>query len=549
MSAHTDKTKLNLTHFQAQLPKIPQLKKMALAFVVLAATATANLAQATGTLVYCSDASPVFFDGAQSNSGTDFNAGSRAMFDTLLAYKPGTTELIPSLAKTWDISADGKTYIFHLREGVKFHTTDYFKPTRTLQAEDVVFSFGRMVNPQHPANKVYPVEYPYVVSTGLRANIASIKKIDALTVEFKLKEVDAPFLSKVAMAFAAIQSVEYAQQLANAGRLSDINHKPIGTGPFVFGSYVKDEVIRYNGNVEYWNPAAVKLDKLVFAITKDAAVRSQKLTKGECDLIANANPADIAAMKAHPALKIETGTSLNVAYVAYNTEKAELKNPLVRQALDLVIDRQAIVAAAYQGYAKSAASFYPPILWSHNRSLKNAAADLTKARALLAKAGYPNGFETDLWALTSNPIRKITAELIQADWAKIGVKANIVTFEWGEFLKRIKQGEHKTTLMGWTADYADPDGFASPLLTCKAINGVNFARYCAPEFEVLVNKAVNVTNVAERTQLYEQAQTVFKADLPWSPIAYASINQPMRKTVQGFKVGAFGEYDFRYVSN
>lgn len=387
------------------------------------------------------------------------------------------------------------------------------------------------------------------MSTGLAVNIASIKKIDALTVEFKLKEVDAPFLSKVAMAFAAIQSVEYAQQLASAGRLSDINQKPIGTGPFVFGNYVKDEVIRYDGNFAYWNPAAVKLDKLVFAITTDAAVRSQKLNKGECDLISNANPADIVAMKSNATLKVETGTSLNVAYVAYNTEKAELKNPLVRQALDMVIDRQVIVTAAYQGNAKAAASFYPPLLWGHNASLKNVAVDLTKARDLLTKVGYPNGFETDLWALTSNPIRKITAELIQTDWAKIGVKANIVTFEWGEFLKRIKQGEHQTTLMGWTADYADPDGFASPLLTCKAINGVNFARYCAPEFEALVSKAVKITNVDERTKLYEQAQTVFKRDLPWSPIAYASVNQPMRKTVQGFKVGAFGEYDFRYVSN
>jgi dipeptide transport system substrate-binding protein len=518
------------------------------AWAVLTAITLANTAWAGGTLVHCSEASPTGFDPAQSLSGTDFDAGSRAIFDTLLAYKLGTTELVPNLAEKWTISPDGKTYTFYLRPNVPFHSNDFFKPTRPLQAEDVVFSFGRMIQNTHPSNQLYPATYPYVSSTGLDKNILSVKKIDNLTVEFKLKEVDAPFLSKITIPFAVIHSVEYAQQLARAGRLAELNQKPIGTGPFVFGSYIKDETIRYNANRAYWNADAVKLDKLIFAITKDSAVRVQKLKKGDCDLIAAPNPADLAELKKEPNLKIDTGESLNTLYVAYNTQKAEFKKLEVRQALDMAINRAAILDAVYLGAAKTATLPYPAFLWSHNTAIKNAPTNLTQARALLAKAGYPNGFETDLWVLTSNPTRKLAAELIQADWAKIGVKANLVTFEWGEFLKRLKQGEHPTTLMSWIATYADPDNFLGNGLSCKAVGGVNFAQYCSPAFEALIVKATQTNDLAERVKLYQQAQVIFKHDLPWTTLAHAAVNQPMQKSVQGFKVGAFGEYNFRYVS-
>lgn len=210
---------------------------------------------------------------AQLTSGSDFDAVSYTMFDNLVAYKPGTAELIPRLAEKWTISPDGKTYTFYLRPNVQFHTTDYFKPMRPMQAEDVIFSFGRMIKKDHPSNAVYPAEYPLAANTGINSNIISIKKIDKLTVEFKLKEVDTPFLTKFAVPFAVIHSVEYAQQLANKGRLAELNQKPIGTGPFVFGSYTKDVAVRYTANRAYWNPEAIKLDKLIFSIVKDPSVR------------------------------------------------------------------------------------------------------------------------------------------------------------------------------------------------------------------------------------------------------------------------------------
>jgi dipeptide transport system substrate-binding protein len=528
------------------------VKKTAWALAVLTATTLVNTAWASGTLVYCSETSPTGFDAAQLTSGSDFDAVSYTMFDNLVAYKPGTAELIPRLAEKWTISHDGKTYTFYLRPNVQFHTTDYFKPTRPMQAEDVIFSFGRMIKRDHPSNVVYPAEYPLAANTGINSNIISIKKIDKLTVEFKLKEADTPFLTKFGVPFAVIHSVEYAQQLANKGRLAELNQKPIGTGPFVFGSYTKDEAVRYTANRAYWNPEAIKLDKLIFSIVKDPSVRYQKLQRGECDIISAPNPADIAEIKQNPALKLATAPGFNVGYLSYNVEKPELKKLAVRQALDMAINREAILESVFRGQGQLAVNPFPPILWSYNTQLKNAPFNPTKAKQLLAEAGYPNGFETDLWAMPvqrpTNPNAKLMAEMIQADWAKIGVKTKIVTFEWGEYLKRLKQGEHMTALMGWTGAYADPDAFMGILFVCQSVGGTNYSRYCSQEYDALVSKAARSHDVAERTKLYEQAQAMVKRDLPWTIIAHSKANQPMRKSVQGFTISPFSNVDFRYVS-
>ena len=160
----------------------------------------------------------------------------------------------PSLATSWDISEDGLTYTFHLREGVKFHTTDYFKPTRDFNADDVLFTYQRMLDRNHPFRQAYPSEFPYFTDMGLDKNIAKIEKTDDMTVVFTLNAVDAAFVQNLAMNFAAIHSAEYADQLLKAGKAAEINQKPIGTGPFVFSRYQKDAVIRFKGNTQYWAP-------------------------------------------------------------------------------------------------------------------------------------------------------------------------------------------------------------------------------------------------------------------------------------------------------
>jgi len=194
----------------------------------------------------------------------------------------------------------------------------------------------------------------------------------------------------------------------------------------------------------------------------------------------------------------------------------------------------------------------PPTQWSYNKSLKDAPRDVTKAKALLAKAGYPNGFEITLWAMPVqrpyNPNAKLMAEMVQSDWAKIGVKANIVTYEWGEYIKRAKAGEHDTMMIGWTGDNGDPDNWLGVNLGCEAVSGNNYSNWCDKKFDDLIVKARTLTSQAERTKLYEQAQVVFKQQVPFTPIAHSTVYQPMRKEVQGFKISPFGLNSFYGVS-
>ncbi|WP_374408455.1 ABC transporter substrate-binding protein [Hydrogenophaga sp.] len=525
-----------------------ELKKLALA---LGMTAVAASAHAAGTLIYCSEGSPEGFDTAQYTAGTTFDAAGHALFNRLTQFKKGGTDVEPSLAESWTVSTDGLTYTFKLRKGVKFHTTEYFKPGRDLTADDVIFTIERMVNKDHAFNKAYPAQFPYASDVGLEGNTESVTKTDPLTVVVKLKKPDPDLLVKLAMPFASVLSKEYADKLLAEGKASMINQQPVGTGPFVLRRYEKDAQIRYVKNKDYWNAKNVLVDNLIFAITTDASVRFQKLKAGECHIMSFPKPQDIAAMKADPNLKVDTAPGFNIGYLSYNTEKAPMSKLEVRQALDMAINRKAIIDAVYQGQGQEASNPFPASLWSYNKSLKNAAYNPEKAKELLKKAGVADGTEITLWAMPVqrpyNPNAKLMAEMIQADWAKVGIKAKITQYEWGEYLKRMKNGEHDTGLIGWTGDYASPDNFLGVLLTCEAVGGSNYARYCSKEFDGYTLKARNSTNLKERTELYMKAQEVFKKDLPWTTIAHSTVNQPMRKGVSGFVISPFGDYNFEGV--
>jgi dipeptide transport system substrate-binding protein len=522
---------------------------MGLAFTL---TACAMAAQAAGTLIFCSEASPEGFDSAQYTGGNTFDAAGHAIFNRLVEFKKGTTEIEPGLAESWSTSKDGTTITFKLRKGVKFHTTEQFKPSRDFNADDVIFTFMRMADKNHPFNKAYPAQFPYASDTGLDSNLESVTKSDPYTVQFKLKKPDDDTFAKIAMPFASILSAEHADKLLAAGQAAMINQQPVGTGPFVLTRYQKDSQIRYSKFKDYWNVKNVLVDNLIFAITTDASVRFQKLKAGECHIMSQPKPQDLAAMRADPNLKVDTAPGFNIGYLSYNTQKPTTGKLEVRQALDMAINRKAIIDAVYQGQGQEASNPFPASLWSYNKNLKNAAYSPEKAKELLKKAGYPDGFEITLWAMPVqrpyNPNAKQMAEMIQSDWAKIGVKAKITQYEWGEYLKRMKAGEHDTGMIGWTGDYASPDNFLGVLLTCEAVGGSNYARYCSKEFDALVLKARNSTSLKERTDLYMKAQEVFKHDLPWSTIAHSTVNQPMRKELTGFKISPLGDYNFEGVS-
>ncbi|NBA97080.1 ABC transporter substrate-binding protein [Pseudomonas sp. R5(2019)] len=537
------------------------LKHAVIPFLVGAGLlASAPFTHAATNLVFCSEGSPAGFDPGQYTTGTDFDASAETMFNRLSQFERGGTAVIPGLATRWDISDDGLTYTFHLREGVKFHTTDYFKPTRHFNADDVLFTFNRMLDKDMPFRKAYPTEFPYFTDMGMDANIKKVEKIDDNTVKFTLATVDAAFIQNMAMSFASIQSAEYADQLLKSGKPQDINQKPIGTGPFVFSKYQKDAQIRFKGNKEYWVPEDVKIDNLIFAITTDASVRMQKLKKNECQVTLFPRPADLKTLQEDKTLQMPHQAGFNLGYIAYNVmdkiKGSDQPNPMsqlkVRQALDMAVNKKQIIESVYQGAGQLAVNAMPPTQWSYDDTVKDVAYDPEKAKALLKEAGIKDGTEITLWAMPVqrpyNPNAKLMAEMLQSDWARIGIKAKIVSYEWGEYIKRSKAGENGAMLIGWSGDNGDPDNWLGTLFGCDAINGNNFSKWCNADYDKLIKQAKATSDQAKRTELYKQAQHVLKDNVPLTPIAHSTVYQPMRTTVQDFKISPFGLNSFYGVS-
>ncbi|CAN7751320.1 ABC transporter substrate-binding protein [Paraburkholderia sp. SIMBA_054] len=522
---------------------------------VLGLTVFSAAAQAapSGTLVFCSEGSPAGFDPGQHTTSTDFDASTNTVYNELVQFRRGTLDLEPALATSWDVSADQRTYTFHLRKGVKFQTTAWFKPTREFNANDVLFTFNRMLHADDPFRKAYPTSFPYFSDLGFEKNIESIERVDDTTVRFRLKEPDVIFVRNLAMSFASILSAEYAAKLTDAHREADINQLPVGTGPFAFRSYQKDAVIRYDANPDYWRPDDVKLAHLVFSITPDPAARIQKLANGECQVSVFPRPADLDVVKRNPSLTLVSGVGFNVGFVAYNTQHAPLNKLDVRRALDMAIDKPAIIQAVFSGNATVATNPMPPAQWSYDKQLKDAPHDPAKAKALLAQAGFPDGFDLTLWAMPVqrpyNPNAHLMAQLIQQDWAKIGVRAKIVSYEWGEYNRRAKQGgEHDAILYGWSGDNGDPDNWLGTLLGCAAVGGSNVSKWCDPAFNGLIEKARETSNTNERTRLYEQAQVIFKQQVPYTPVAHSIVSLPASKRVSGLVFSPLGSHRFDGVS-
>lgn len=525
------------------------MKKLAqLSLVALAVAASSTAMASTKTFVYCMEASPSFFNPQFGTDGPTLDASGQAIFNRLTDFQPGETNVVPSLAEKWDVSEDGKTYTFHLRKGVKFHETKDFKPSRDFNADDVLFSFNRQLDPNHPYHKVSGGNYEYFIGMDMQNIIDKVEKIDDYTVKISLKVPNAPFLANLAMDFASVLSAEYADNMLKAGTPEKVDNNPVGTGPFQFVDYQKDAQVRYKAFENYWQGKA-KIDRLVFSITPDASVRYAKLQKGECHAAPYPNPADIEKLKNDPNVTLMSQPGLNVGYLNFNTQKAPFDNVKVRQALSYAINKDAILEAVYQGSGQKAKNPIPPTMWSYNDAVQDYEYNPEKAKALLKEAGLEQGFETDLWAMPVsrpyNPNARRMAELIQEDWKKVGVNAKIVSYEWGEYLKRMRSGDHQTGMMGWNGDNGDPDNFLNTLLSCAAVEqGSNYAKFCHKPFNDVVTQAAQEINHEKRVELYKQAQVIFKEQAPWVTIAHSTTYFPVRKEVTGYKVSPFSLHNF-----
>ena len=332
----------------------------------------------------------------------------------------------------------------------------------------------------------------------------------------------------------------------------DFFKNPVGTGPFRFVEWRKDERIVLERNEAHWDEKT-PLKRLIFKPIQEASVRFLELQKGTAQGMDNLNPEYIEQIRSNPELKLLTQPGMNVGYLAMNMDKPPFDNPLVRRALNHAIDKQALVDNFYQGLALTAKNPIPPTLWSYNDDVPGYAYDPQRARQLLSEAGLADGFETELWAMPVPrpymPQPDKIAQAIQADLDKIGVRAKIVQWEWGTYLDKVSQGEHPMALLGWTGDNGDPDNFLYVLLDQTAAEkpAQNIAFYRSDELHELLVEARSSSERAERERLYRRAQEIIFRDAPWVPLVHATQTAAFRANVDGFTMHPTGSKWFRTV--
>ena len=500
--------------------------------------------QAAGMVTFCSDGAPEGFDVVQYETVITNDASGIPLYDTLLQMKPGTTTVEPGLAERWDISADGTVYTLHLRKGVKFPTTPWFKPTRDFNADDVLWSLDRINDKSHPAHGVAKNGYPYWAGMSMPELIKSVSKVDDQTVRITLTKPESPFVADLTMtSIASIYSAEYADQLLKAGKLEQINTQPIGTGPFVFKSYQKDAVIRYAANTAYWSTPP-KVD-LIFAITPDPSVRIQRLKAGEC-LVSLVGGDNARAFDGDARINLLRSKPLTTSYLAPNSKHRFLSDKRFREALSIAIDRKTFVQSVYGGEAVPAGSFLPPGIWSHDASLKTT-QDIERAKQLVKASGY-DGSELTFFATARTSDIKRGTELLQGDWARIGVKVRVQLMELGELYKRTGKGEHDLALLSWFSDNGDPDNFFTPNLSCAAAEGGgNKSQWCNKAFDDLLAAARATPDLKKRSEIYVKAQQLLFAETGLITLANKLDVRGVNKRVRGYVATPFGGSDFRAV--
>jgi dipeptide transport system substrate-binding protein len=528
------------------------MKTRTLFRIALLATTMAFAGAANAkSLVYCSEGSPENFSPSINTTGTSLDA-ARPVYNKLVQFEPGSTTPKPALAESFEIAADGLTITFKLRSGVKFHSgVNGFTPSRDLTAEDVIWSFERMWKAEHPYAKVSGGSFDYFNDMGMPDLLASIEKGgDDLTVVMKLKEPNAPIIANLAMDFATIHSAEYAKFLMDKGTPEQFDQIPVGTGSFSFVDYQKDAVIRFKA-FEGW-AGKPKVDDLIYAITPDATARYAKLKANECQVMIAPNPADLEAMGKDADINLMSQAGLNIGYLSMNATKPPFDKVEVRRAIAMAIDRDAILKEVYQGAGQKAKNPIPPTMWSYDDATADHEYNPEKAKEMLKAAGVEN-LATDLWWMPVqrpyNPNAQRMAEMMQADLAKVGITAELKSFEWGEYRKRLQAGEHQLGLLGWTGDNGDPDNFFF-LAGCDKDGkpaGQNISKWCDAKFNENMMKARTLTDVAERTKIYQEMQKQHYDGVAWLNIAHSTVFEPTRKSVSGYKISPFGAHEFQDV--
>ncbi|OCS87015.1 ABC transporter substrate-binding protein [Caryophanon tenue] len=470
-----------------------------------------------GVLVYGRGGDTVALDPAIVTDGESFRV-TENVYDTLLTFGEQDTTVQPSLAKEWTVSEDGLTYTFMLEEGVTFHDGT------TFNADAVVQNFERWA--AGSAEQFY--YYNSMFMSEGESVIASVEAQDDTTVVFTLTRPQAPFLKNIAMSPFAIASPAAFDQLED---------NPVGTGPFKFVEWKRNDSITLEKNTAFWKDGLPKLDRVIFRAIPDNSARLNALTTGEIDIADGINPSDATSIQSNSELQLIERPSMNIGYLGLTNNRAPFDDVKVRQAVNHAIDKQTIIDAFFQGYAEPAVNPMPSTISGYNEEITGYEYDPEKAKALLAEAGY-NGEEFELWAMPVPrpymPDGQKVAEAIQKNLEDVGMKAKIVTYEWATYLEKAKNGEADAFLLGWTGDNGDADNFLYTLLDKDNIGSNNYAYYSSDEAHTLLVQAQSEVDEDKRNELYKQAQVIIHEDAPWVPLAHSTPLIAAKSTVQDY---------------
>ncbi|MGH6932730.1 MAG: ABC transporter substrate-binding protein [Dongiaceae bacterium] len=443
----------------------------------------------------------------------------KSLFDGLMDYEPGTTNLIPDLAESYTISDDGQTYNFTLRDGIKFHNG------RALVAGDIKYSIERAVNPatQSPGGGYFGAIKGYdELVAGQAPDLSGIATPDDKTVVISLTRPDATFLHVMAINFGFVVPKEEVEKYG-----ADFGKNPVGTGAFKMTEWTPGQRLVLERNADYFRAGVPYLDQVTFEFGQDPTVAVLRLQKGEVDIVGDGiPPAQFNEVMADPANKelIAVGEQLHTGYVTMNVNIPPLDDVKVRRAINMAINKDRIVRII-NNRAVPASQALPPAMPGYDTAQKGYPFDPEGAKKLLAEAGHADGFATELYAMNVDPNPRI-AQAIQQDLAAIGVKADIKSVAQAEVITAGGAGTAPMIWSGgmaWIADFPDPANFYYGILGCAGAvdGGWNWSRYCNEALDQRANTAdvmVTAEQAAARTEAWKGIFNDLLTDAPWAPI-------------------------------
>ncbi|MDA8344818.1 MAG: ABC transporter substrate-binding protein [Thermaerobacter sp.] len=479
-----------------------------------------------GTLSIEVSADPVGLDPANTlDNDSGYVLGT--LYDGLTAYGVGNTTVKPGLAKSWQITNGGKTYIFDLRQGVKFSDGAPFN------AQAVAFWVDHLINPKNPdyyANlKGAETFVPFTWG-----NVTGTQILGPYKIAINMSQPNGEFLADLAMVWNGVTS---PKMLKTYG--TDAWQHPAGTGPFEFVRWVKGQYVEVKANPDYWG-GKPHLSEILFKIIPDQSAQLLSLKTGAINILTDVAPSEIPTIKGDKSLRLLAEPGLDDNYVSLPVQTGPFKSLLVRQAVNYAVDKQAIDQSLYGGYAQVMNSPLPTVAFGYDPNIPAYSYNLQKAKQLMQQAGYGKGFTFTIDVYNNargyNPIGgPELAVAIQNDLAKIGITLKLNVLDPATWLAEARSTSfNKMSLAGWTGDNGDPDDMISPLFNGNAFTTGNFSHYNNATVNQDFAKALLTSNPTQRAAIYDQVQKTIMKDAPAIFLNYTNLMRAESTSVHGF---------------